>query len=177
MRTLLLSALALAFLALANLMPTRATAAPAGPLPGPGGVIDMHRKLFDAIDRGDGQAAASFASDRQDSVLFWFDEGGMPRSASGALVGMKVLAKLAADARAAGGSFATSITTSRADCPSGELSWCVLEFERKHATEAGTAVRRYRSTSLVAMTRDGFRLVHLHVSPADAKVELQVAAK
>lgn len=137
----------------------------------------MHEQLFDAIDRGDGQAAASCASERPDSVLFWFDERGMPRSASGALVGMKVLAKLAADSRAAGGTFTTTLTSSRADCPSDDLSWCVLECERKHATAGGTQVRRYRSTSLVALTRDGFRLVHLHVSPADAKVELQVAAK
>lgn len=167
------AALLLAPAAVLAMLAASPSAAPAAP--GPGGVLEAHRLLFQAIDKGDADAARAFVAGREDEVFFWVDGRGEPREATGPKACGQALADLATESKDAG--IVTSIKSWRADCPSGEASWCVLELERKREGKNGPEVQRLRSTSLVQFTSNGIKLFHLHVSPADAASQPKVAAK
>jgi hypothetical protein len=146
------------------------------PAPGPGGILAMHKELFAAIDRGDGEAAGAFvAGDRKvmprtPTLFLDVDAGGAdaPLKAADAEEARELLARLAAGAKRSGGGWTTTITSEQADCYASELSYAVLEFERAHTVDGKTEVRRYRSTSLVRYESDHWRIFHWHVSRAGA---------
>lgn len=139
---------------------------------GPGAVIEMHKQLFAALDRGDADAAREFVEgDRKatprTSTMFLVDASGAPVKATDADESRDLLARLAGQAKSAGGTWATTLTSEAADCYSPELSYAVLELERSHTVGGKTEVRRYRSTSLVRYADKGWKIFHWHVSPAD----------
>ena len=125
----------------------------APPAAGPGAILAMQKALFAAIDRGDADAAGKFvASDRKGpggmTSLFLVDRSGAAMSATDASSARAALAKLAAESKAAGGTFETKIVGESADCPDSELSFAVLEFERTHTAGGKVETRRYRGTLL-----------------------------
>jgi len=140
------------------------------PAAGPGAVMAMQRDLFAAIDRGDGEAARSFvASDRKGpggmTTLFLIDRAGTLVRATDSGSARDALARLAGESKVAGGSFATKITMESADCPSSDLSYAVIEFERVHTLDGKVDTRRYRGTLLVRHEESGWKVTHWHVSP------------
>jgi len=164
LRTLSILALAGTALAAAHMTPTV-------PAPGPGAVIAMHQKLFQAIDAGNAERALEFLSadlNMQDEhrgrpcTLFLVDGSGAPVTSVGAEASRELLASWIA---ASEGRWETKLTSARDDCFSGELSYAVLEFERKRTDTKKPVVRRYRSTSLVTYD-EGWKITHWHVSPA-----------
>lgn len=151
-----------------------AVSAPPAVSHGPHGVIEMHEKLFAALDRGDADAAAAFvAVDRKAQprsvTMYLVDAKGEPLAATHAGEARDILAKLAAEAKHAGGTWSTKLVREQADCDSPELSYAILELERTHAIDGKTEVKRYRSSSLVRHEDGGWKLFHWHVSPADAQ--------
>ena len=146
--------------------------APAAPA-GPGAILAMQKSLFAAIDRGDAEAAKAFvAHDRKGpggmTTLFLIDRGGAPMRATGTDEAREVLAKLAAESKAAGGSFETKITGESAECPSSDVSYAALEFERVHTVDGKASKRTYRGTLLVRWEDEAWKLTHWHVSAGPA---------
>ena len=149
-----------------------ASASPTAPSPalGPGAVLEMHKQLFAAIDKGDADKAASFVADatggqEQPVTAFLIDENGKPVQAEGK-AGMKdLVTKLAKASLDGGPEWTTTIVKSQADCAYAEVSYALLEFERNRAVKGG--LKRYRSTSLVRYVYGAWKLWHWHVSPAD----------
>lgn len=159
-------------------------AAPAPAVPfGPGAVIEMHTQLLGALDRGDGEKAASLlvsGAENDDPVwnqpsLFLDDERGLPASATTLASAKELLAKRARASKDGGPEWSTKIVRQQADCRSEGVTGVVLELERSRGVKGG--VFHYRSTSLVRWTKDGFRLVHWHVSPADEETARAIAAR
>lgn len=141
------------------------------PAPGGGSVLAMQKALFAAIDRGDGEVARTFvAPDRKGpggmTSLFLIDRSGVAMRATDAPSARDAFAKLAAESKAAGGTFETKITSESADCPSSELSFAVVEFERIHTLGGKVETRRYRGTLLVRHDGAAWKVSHWHVSPA-----------
>jgi hypothetical protein len=145
---------------------------PPAPKPpaGPGAILAMQRNLFGAIDRGDAEAAANFvAHDRKGpggmSSLFLVDRSGTPMRATDEKSSRAALAKLAAESKAAGGTFETRITGEAAECPASELSFAAIEFERVHTVDGKVDTRKYRGTLLVRYEESAWKVCHWHVSP------------
>ncbi len=165
--------------------PAPVSAPAPAPVPGGGAVLAMHRELLGALDAGDVQAAQGFLSaDSQPEsaeggrpcTLFLVGADGSPVSAVGNGESRALLARFLAEQTALGGKFETRITRAWTDCPSAEVSWAVLEFERAHSEDGAVRTRRYRSTSIVRHD-DGWKLTAWHVSPADAPSAGIAAAK
>ena len=166
MRRMLVPLLALTAALTATVTPL---ARPAPALPGPGAVIEMHSRLFRAIDAGDAERAASFVGPDAKATLFLDRSGARVDVIAGR---REVVGRLSAWARESKGlGFETRLEPVRADCPSGDLSYAVLEIERRRETESGTEVERYVSTSLVQHRDGGWKLLHWHLSPADGPGE------
>lgn len=174
-----------AALASAALVVTSLAMRPAPPAPfGPGEVIRMHTQLLDALDRGDAEKAASFVNAgvgaNDDEVwtqpsLYLVDERGLPVSATTLESSRAVLGKLARASQDGGPQWSTRILRQQADCRADGIVGVVLELERSRGVKGG--VLHYRSTSLVRWTKDGFRLVHWHVSPADEPTARAIAQR
>lgn len=152
------------------------------PLPGPGGVIDSMRSFLRAVDQGDREALARHLSDRGRGQLYGFDEAGerihhlegaqqsfYDVSAFGepleATSREQILDELVVKVR--GGEVKTVLTSIRAECPSGECSFAVLEFDRIYKKGDKKTVVPMRATALV--THGGgeaphFKLFHWHAS-------------
>jgi hypothetical protein len=136
----------------------------APPMPGPGAVIEMHEKLFGALDRGDTASAMGFvAEDGAVSLLVLGADGGR-RAADGAGEMRKLLSEMADQRAKQGGKFETKITKSKADCDSERLSWGYFELETTHTVGDKKITTNYAMTSIVRWTREGMRLVHGHLS-------------
>jgi hypothetical protein len=174
---LVATALFLPFLA------SNALARPAAPVLGPGAVIEMHKSLLAAIDRGDAEKAASFVDAKGGDVkssafakpsLFLIDAHGLPVAARDLTDSRNAIAELAKASKDGGPEWSSKIVSVQADCGTPELSCVVLEFERTSGVEGGE--RRYLSTSVVRWTNDGFKLVHWHVSPANGDTARAVLA-
>lgn len=130
-------------------------------LPGPGGVVDAHVKLFAALDRGDADAAAAYFTRTEQGLELGAD--GTFRKSPGAQYFLPAVSEDPARelaARFAGGR--TKIVGGWSDCPSGALSWAALELE--HTPKGGEA-QRWHSTGLVSHGDDGWRLWYLHLAP------------
>ena len=148
------------------------TASP--PVRGPGGVIDMHKALFTAIDAGDTEAALRFlhgdmnmkskhAMTRRPCTLVLPGKDGAGSAAVGRAKSGKALASFIASE---GSDWHTEILSAQADCPSSDASWAVFEIERTRSNADGTVmVKRFNSSSIVAHDGD-FTLTHWHLSPA-----------
>lgn len=155
-----------ALVALAALLTGALTLSPqassATPLPGPGGVIAMHEQLFKVLDKFDYEAAGKFL-DGDEPVLLLHDGGDKPITGWDRKTSGEAITKWAA-----GTGSGTRIVRQRVDCPSGELSYAVLEIERIQRFTDGTArLRRFLSTSLVRHSAGKWKLFHWHVSPAE----------
>lgn len=159
-----LAALATLSVAALSLSPKRAVAQPA--LLGPGGIVEMHEELFAALDRFDLAAAQEVLDvDRKGRpVVLMLDDGGDTPITSRTRDGAK---KALQDWSTSTG-LGTRIVSQQAECPSEGMSFAVLEFERiQQFTDGTRRLRRFRSTSLVRMTKGKWKLFHLHVSPAE----------
>ena len=174
----------LAGLLTADRLTPSAAAATAPPLYGPGGVLAMHVRFFAALDEGDMKTVASILAESPAGLTWSLDETGgewgeprgfqaflvdhqdEPRSCDKKSQALKWLQVWSQGTVEAGGRRETRITDGWMDCPSGALSYAVLEFERSTTAGDRVDVRRYRSTSLVSHTKAGWKLWHLHVSPA-----------
>ena len=173
------------FLALAAVAVALASAGPpkhpGSPAPGPGGVYSLHVQLFRAIDDGDGPAVEKLLGGRMrglriDSEGRWSEDGarlemyvlgpdGTPVETDDAATALKLL--IAQDAvDGSRGRWTTRILEGWMDCPSAELSYATLAFERTREVDGATVRKRYRSTSLVSYEDGAWRLWHFHVSPA-----------
>lgn len=171
---LFLAATGIVWLASAALRP-----APVAPLPfGPGAVVELHRELFAALDAGDEAKAVALLDTTTEGgwaegadgglarpTLQLLDERGLPVSAQGPDAARTLLAATARASKDGGPAWSTKIVKLRADCPSGDISYAVLEFERTRGEKGAT--QRYRSTALVRWTDGRMKLFHWHVSPAD----------
>jgi hypothetical protein len=140
---------------------------PSAPLGG-GSVLEMHRQLFAAIDRGEIEAVKAFVSDSRGSSggsVFLVDFSGAPVQAWGTEGVRELLARTVAHRSKRGGEWKTTITKEVADCHSPELSYAVLEFERARVVDGKSETKRFRSTSLVCNDGGKWKLFHWHVSP------------
>jgi ketosteroid isomerase-like protein len=149
----------------------------ASPAPlGPGAILEMHTRFFKAVDSGDADAVRAFFDGESDAPSFLCDASGKPVRAQNAKIAGDELARLAAQTKRDGG-YTTSMTVCKCDCPSGPMAYAVLELERKPLAKDGAA-QHWRATSLVKYEKDGgWKLFHLHLSPADAPSEIKVANK
>ncbi len=131
-------------------------------LPGPGAVVETHRALFAALDRGDAAAAERFFT--RSKIGLALDRAGKFVESPGALYfvpgGGADPARAMAE-RFKGGS--TRIVGGWSDCSSGEISWAALELEH---TPAQGRPERWNSTALVRHGDDGMRLYLWHLAPA-----------
>ena len=142
---------------------------------GPGGVHEMHLKLFRALDSGDKKAVREFFAENTAGIgidekgnfgkprgfeAFVLDSKGQPRACDD----IDCVVECLTDWGEKG--WTTRITDGWMDCPTDRLSYATLEFERTCRTGDGVETRKYRSTSLVRHTKSGFKLWHLHLSPA-----------
>jgi hypothetical protein len=147
------------------------SARPTPPVVGPHAIIEMHEKLFAALDRGDGAAAAALVGDVDDAVsVLVLGADGSNRWANGSNEMKKLLSELALERKAKGGTFETKILRNKADCPAEQISWGMFELETKHTIGDKTGSTHYAMTSIARWTKDGMRLVHGHLSVlSDAK--------
>jgi hypothetical protein len=154
--------------------------------PGPGAVIAMHERFFQALDGANLEQALSFLHPdmnmNQDErarpcSLFVVDRTGAPRQANGFESSKKLLTDWLRTWTPAGAKCATRVTPIGADCFAAELSYAVLQLERNVTIDGKTTTQRYVSTSLVTYAKDGWQLTHWHVSPADANQPAGVATK
>ena len=141
------------------------------PVVGPDAIIEMHEKLFAALDRGDGAAAAALVGDVDDAVsVLVLGADGSNRWANGSNEMRKLVSELALERKARGGTFETRILRNKADCPAERISWGTFELETKHTLGEKTVTTHYAMTSIARWTKDGMRLVHGHLSALnDAK--------
>jgi hypothetical protein len=184
------SAASTALLALAPvvlwLAPVTPPVTPVAAPPGPGAVIAMHDRLFQALDAGDlDKTLALLHPDMnmnqneraRPCSLFLVDRAGAPRQANGFGASKKLLGEWLPAWTPDGAKCETRITPIGADCFSAELSYAVLELERKVTLGGKTTTQRYVSTSLVTYANDGWQLTHWHLSPADANSIAGLATK
>ena len=166
-------------LALLALAPASATPQPA-PL-GPGGVLELHEKLFAALDKGDAAAVKTMLGGHKRGLVHkddrWAQEGltmrtflvdgkGTPRSGDGVEAAVKLLFTWDGASKK-NPRWKTTILEGWMDCPSEEISFATLQFERTRTVGDEIQTKRYRSTSLVSHTKRGWKLWHFHVSPAE----------
>jgi hypothetical protein len=174
MRSTLFAALGGTALVLAAAIPN-GSAAPS--VPGPGAVLEMHRRLFAALDAGDLERAREhFVEHRQGAS--WTADGGWtePRGFQALLLdgeGRAVEAAAPADAVSALAAWSrgaegarTKVLGAWTDCASAELSYAILELERSEPRADGAEIRRYRLTSLVSHRNGRWVIWHVHLSPA-----------
>jgi hypothetical protein len=179
----LLAAASLAFLLAPVSSPVTAAPTP----PGPGAVIGMHERFFRAIDAGELDKALAFLHadmnlDQQERArpcsLFLVDRAGVPRQATSFEASKKLLGEWIRTWTPAGSKCETRVTPIGADCFSAELSYAVLQLERKVTVGEKTTTQRYLCTSLVTHGgNDGWQLTHCHLSPGQADSASGVATK
>ncbi len=138
--------------------------APGASSPGPGAVLAMHAALLAALDQGDAARAGAFVAGGDQPTLFLVDQLGRPETRQGH---DRVAAAISAWARAEGLGWKSAVTPVRADCPSGELSFAILRIERSRPRGTEQELASYLSTSLVRHEKDGWKLLHWHLSPAE----------
>ncbi len=171
----------LTFLALAALAPASVTLLASGsePLSGPGAVLEMHEKLFAALDRGDLETVRAHLGEtpmgaewsaaggwtHPPGFLAWGSEGnGKGFAAESREDGLRSLLAWGSEGTKGGGGWSTKITRAWSDCHSPELSFAALEFERTRTVEGKSETVRYRSTSLVSYEDGRWVLWLFHAS-------------
>ena len=178
--------------ALLVLVPMGAFVAPP-PLPappaGPGGVITALKAFAQALDDGnasavgnliaetspgadvafDGDGKSGEMHDVQGQPLTFFDvtaDGAQVEARSKKDAVGKLLDAVASNAQRR---LHTKLLRIRADCPSSNCSYGVVEFERTCEQGGKTVTVPMRATALVTYDKDAehhFRLFHWHASPA-----------
>jgi len=159
MKRLIAAALALATLPVVALLTASRPA-----LPGPGTVVEAHRSLFAALDRGDAQAAERHLTRSKSGLAL--DRAGKFVESPGALFFVPGDARKPAQSlaeRFKGGT--TRILGGWSDCSSEEFSWAALELEH---TPAHGSAQRWNSTALVRHEDGGVRLYLWHLARAEA---------
>lgn len=156
------------------------TAAASGPVAlGPGGVLDLHVKLFRAVDQRDRKGVQEILEGSRRGALiangewefdghamrhFLPDPEGRPFVVDDEDHAAKLL--LAMDGSDSKGPWKTEVVEGWMDCPSADISFATLTIERSRALGEKTEKVRYHITSLVSHTDDGWKLWHMHLSPA-----------
>ncbi len=172
----------LALLSLA-LLPLSVAFLPSGgapTLPGPGAVLEMHKQLFAALDRGDldtvrehlGESRLGAAWTPEEGwsgapgFLAWCSDAERGFASESRESGLRSLLAWAAEGNRNEGAWSTRITRAWTDCASGALSFAALEFARTRTIHGETESVRYRSTSLVSFDGERWVLWLFHVSRA-----------
>jgi ketosteroid isomerase-like protein len=135
---------------------------------GPGAVVEMHMRLFHAIDAADATKASAFVGPAADASMIFTAEG-KTRTLRGR---DKVVARVREWARKSElGDYETTIEPISADCTSGDLSYAVLDIRRTMTSTKGgpILVARYLSTSLVQYRDGGWKLLHWHLTPIEVR--------
>ena len=187
------------FASASTLSPAPTSAATSG-LAGPGGVIDAVQDYLKAVDQGDGdyleQAFADVAPDgaygfdetnqklrqlkRRSGTFFDVTSSGRPITATSAKEFIRMIADEITGSSKAGQRLETKIRSIRADCPSGDCSYAVVEFDRIYTADSGQSrVVPMRASALVRFGKGEphFKLFHWHASRTDDGARSAEASK
>jgi len=160
-------------LALSLLVPLAALASPRTVPVGPGAVVEMHRSLFAALDRGDEDAVRAMISTRGHGTAWtpedgWSEAGGATIAIGDTSAPLGTLDAAAGAKRllawGGGAGTRTSIRRAWSDCASDRISFAVLELERTRLVEGVERTEAWRCTSLVSHEGGRWVLWHLHAS-------------
>lgn len=160
-------------------------AEPMTPAAGPGGVLDAVEAFLEAQDGGDAAALQKRLAQHAPGARFGYEAGGQPRMEEGPGSPLFVdrgmggellraaspaeyarLATLKISAIGKGGAqLDTKIVSLRADCPSGNCSYAVVDFIRTYDRGDGEELAiPMQASALLQHTKDGFRIFHWHAS-------------
>ncbi len=163
----LLSALALLGSSVTLLPPARTA-----PPPGPGTVIEAVRDWLAAIDRGDAEALAARLAPAPGDAFTLDDDGALAsiEDPQPALFDDAIAAMATAGDGRAREPLRTEVRSIRAACPSGDLSFAVVELERHYGRGADAKRVALRATALLRWTdggdaEPGMRVFHWHAAP------------
>ncbi len=181
---LVLCASALLGSALISLAPTASPATY-----GPGGVIETLVSFLDAVDRGAGEDISSLLESEARDGLFTMDAEGrfkeeamglafFDSDARGKATRAGSIAQFVAQQLALGGgkesvALHSSITSIRAECPSGEGAYAVVEFDREYSLDGQKTSQAMRATALLSFSGGDpdFRIFHWNAAAiGEAKV-------
>jgi hypothetical protein len=157
----------------ATLILSLVAARPAAPVAGPGAVIEMQTRFLAALDSGDAKALADFVAEGdQPTSLLMVDLAGRNARADGIDATRTELAKLAQERKEKGGTFASKLLKSQADCSSEHLTYGIFEYETTHTAGDKLTSRRFAATVLAYWTKPGMKVRRMHVSelPDEPKV-------
>lgn len=167
----ILATFALAALGSLPFLPTSAAAPAAVAAPGPGGVIEAVRAFLAAVDKGDETALQELVAPGPDDriSLYDLDLQATPARARGRTAFLAHAAAL----RGKGVSVRHEIADIQADCPSAEVSYATVDFDRvvsrgddvKRVPMRATVLVRFRS-KVPEGSKIHFQLFHWHASPA-----------
>jgi hypothetical protein len=132
--------------------------------PGPGALIELHERIFRALDGMDADALRSELLLDERFVLYAQGPAG-PQRAQGEGQVWAWFQERIESRRAAGGRFRTRITWSHAECSSPDLGAAVLECVQTHEKDGATGEATFRLTALATWQDGRFRLRHWHLSP------------
>ncbi len=135
------------------------------PSAGPGALIEMHERIFKALDTVDPEALYADLLPDRDFLLFVPGPQG-PERHQGRDAAWEWFKQRLEETKAAGGKWSTQMTWKNADCHSPELGYAVIEFTRSHEKDGAVTRTSWRSTALGRYVDGKFRLLHWHVSPA-----------
>ncbi len=172
MRRSVALALALCTVALAFFASSTASHATPAPLGGTA-ILELNKHLFAAVDSGDEERVKSFFGS-DSSPCFLVDVDGKPTRTDAANSAAS-FARWASDTKKEGG-FATDVSVVKYDCPSGEVSYAVMDLERKPLAKDGVPIK-LRATTLVRYEGNAWKLFHFHISRADSPSDRKLAAK
>lgn len=133
------------------------------PAPGPGAIIDLHVRIFRALDTVDPAALRDELALGDDFVVYGPGPNGPVRAQGEAEVWNWFKDAFEAT-KAAGGTFSTKITWSHADCHSPELGYGLIEFTRTQVKDGVTTEAHFRATALASWDKGHCRLRHWHLT-------------
>jgi len=163
---------------------------PAGdgaPVPGPGGVIHAVREFVAAVDAGDAAVLRGAFADSGPGGLYGFTDGGEVRhlDSAGKIAFYDVaedggsihetdpaaaIARIRDSIGGTGRGLETTLRTIRANCPSENCSYAVVEFDRAYGRGDQLQTVPMQATALVRYFSDAphFRIFHWHASRRQA---------
>lgn len=155
------------------------------PVPGPGGVIDAVTDFLKAMDDRDREALGAAVATQAPGEHFGFgDDTSRVRKLGGSGLSFFDVAVDGHPFRAHDREefldgimglvntklpMQTTILSMRADCPSGNTSFAIVEFIRSYPGQKERELAHMRATALLRHTDDGFEIYHWHASRQSAK--------
>jgi hypothetical protein len=144
------------------------------PVGGPGPVVDLHERLFRALEDGKSDVIHGLVRNQgpEEPLLFVVDASNRPRTLNGSQAPEQWVKAWQANGSVMG---STMIKSSEilGDPSTSKQLVVILELTRAvrgNGSEEKPVVRRYRCTSILARTgsdAESYRVCHLHISPAD----------